>query len=190
MTQRYREMMFTPDVRAAQAENGSAAFNDRHAPSDGRPDELTPAEIQFIQARDSFYMATISATDWPYMQHRGGPRGFIKILGPRTIGIADYRGNRQYVSIGNLAGNDRAALFFMDYMNRRRLKMLAHVRVVGLDEAPDLIERLADPDYGAKLERGLVFEVAAFDWNCPQHITPRFSEAELRAISAAQVMES
>jgi predicted pyridoxine 5'-phosphate oxidase superfamily flavin-nucleotide-binding protein len=194
MTQRYREIMFTPAVREAQAQNGSASMFAGQPPAEGGRDamaeegrdELTEAETTFIRARDSFYMATISATDWPYMQHRGGPRGFVKILGARTIGIADYRGNRQYMSVGNLAGNDRAALFFMDYMNRRRLKVLARARVVDGEREPELIDKLRDPDYRAKLERGLVFEIEAFDWNCPQHITPRFTEAELQALMIAQ----
>lgn len=186
MTERYREMLFTPAVLEAQETNGSASMYVGATPTGGRADELTAAETTFIQARDSFYMATISATDWPYMQHRGGPTGFVKVLGPRSIGIADYRGNRQYVSVGNLAGNDRAALFFMDYMNRRRLKVLAHVRVVDIEAEPDMITKLADGDYRAKVERGLVFDVEAFDWNCPQHITPRFSERELQGLMMAQ----
>jgi uncharacterized protein len=186
MTQRYREIAFTSDVRAAQEANGSAEMMNRNAPSDGTPDKLTEAEIAFITARDSFYMATISATDWPYMQHRGGPQGFVKVLGPRTIGIADYAGNRQYVSVGNFAGNTRAALFFMDYLNRRRLKMLAHARVVDPDKEPDTIAKLKDDGYRARIERGLIFEIEAFDWNCPQHITQRLTVAEMRALSAAQ----
>jgi predicted pyridoxine 5'-phosphate oxidase superfamily flavin-nucleotide-binding protein len=186
MTQRYREIMFTSAVREAQERNGSASMYAGQPPSEAAADELTEAETTFIRARDSFYMATISADDWPYMQHRGGPRGFVKILGSRTIGIADYRGNRQYMSVGNLAGNNRAALFFMDYINRQRLKILSRARVVDSDSEPDLIEQLRDPDYRAKLERGLVFEIEAFDWNCPQHITPRFTEAELQALMIAQ----
>ena len=184
MTQRYRDMMFTPAVRAAQERNGSTDLYDSAAATNEAPDELGEAEIEFITARDSFYMATISATDWPYMQHRGGPKGFVKILGPRTIGIADYRGNRQYVSIGNLADNDRASLFFMDYLNRRRLKMLTRVRLVDLADEPEMAGKLQDPAYRAKVERGLVFEIEAFDWNCPQHITQRLTVDEMRALSA------
>lgn len=189
MTQRYRDLMFTPAVRDVQERNGSAEMYGRQKPGDGAPDELTAAEMAFISMRESFYMATISETGWPYMQHRGGPRGFVKILGPQTIGIADYRGNRQYLSLGNLAGNDRASLFFMDYMGRRRLKVLARVRIAEIDQEPDLIEQLTDPGFGEILERGLIFEVEAFDWNCPKYITPRFTEAELQVIMAQRRAE-
>ena len=182
MTQRYRDMSFTAAVRAAQEDNGSAKMYGRQPPGDGAPDELTAAEMAFIAMRESFYMATISETGWPYMQHRGGPQGFVKILGARTLGIADYRGNRQYLSLGNLAGNDRASLFFMDYMGRRRLKVLARARVAQIAEEPELIKQLTDPGYGEILERGLVFEIEAFDWNCPKYITPRFTEAEMQTL--------
>ena len=179
MTQHYRDLMFTPAVWKAQADNGSAEAYGRLTPGDGTPDGLTAIEAGFISLRDSFYMATIGETGWPYLQHRGGPTGFVKVLGPRMIGIADYRGNRQYVSVGNIAGDNRASLFFMDYPNRRRLKMQTHTRVVDLQSEPELIAGLTDPAYGAKIERGLIFEIEAFDWNCPQHITPRFTETEL-----------
>ncbi len=178
MTRRFFDLAFTPAVRAAQNRNGSGEAYGRLPPSDGAPDELTEIEAVFIALRDSFYMATVNEDGWPYVQHRGGPPGFVKVLGPSSIGIADYRGNRQYVSVGNLKGDSRASLLFMDYPNRRRLKMLARAREIGLADAPDLIARLSDPAYGAKIERGLVFEIEAFDWNCPQHITPRYTEAE------------
>ena len=124
-------------------------------------------------------MATVSETGWPYVQHRGGPRGFLKLLDDRTLAFADYRGNRQYISTGNLATNDRAALILMDYPHRRRLKLYAHVEARDLTADPELATELALPGYRAKVERGLIIHLAAFDWNCPQHITPRFSEAEL-----------
>lgn len=189
MTQRYRDLMFTPAVRDVQERNGSAEMYGRQKPGDGAPDELTAAEMAFVSMRESFYMATISETGWPYMQHRGGPQGFVKILGPQTIGIADYRGNRQYLSLGNLAGNDRASLFFMDYMGRRRLKVLARARIAELDQEPELIKQLTDPGFDEILERGLIFEVEAFDWNCPKYITPRFTEAELQMIMAQRRAE-
>lgn len=180
MTQRYRDLVFTAGVRATQAANGSGDIYRDPAADEGAPDELTPTEMTFIALRDSFYVATVSATGWPYMQHRGGPPGFVKILGRRTIGIAEYRGNQQYVSLGNLADNNRASLFFMDYMNRYRLKVLARARVVDLSDDPELREQLHDPAYEGPLERGVLFEVEAFDWNCPKYITPRFTEAELQ----------
>jgi predicted pyridoxine 5'-phosphate oxidase superfamily flavin-nucleotide-binding protein len=174
----YMDIAATPSVTAAQEANGSAHIwsnLQRDRPSD----RLTAAEAEFITKRDSFYMATVSETGWPYVQHRGGPPGFLRVLDERTLGCADFRGNRQYISLGNLAANDRASLFLMDYANRRRLKIYAHVQATDLAENSDLRTALAQPDYGAKIERALLFHVDAFDWNCPQHITPRFTESEL-----------
>jgi hypothetical protein len=151
------------------------------APAEAKPDELTEKEAGFIAARDSFYMATVSETGWPYIQHRGGPKGFVRILSPNRLAIADFRGNRQYMSVGNLAADNRVSLFFMDYPNRRRLKVLAYASTVGRDEDGDLIATVRDEGYRAVIERAMVFDVEAFDWNCPQHITPRFTEDELVA---------
>jgi uncharacterized protein len=174
----YLDFASTPAVRAAQEANGSSELwaNFKGDRPSGR---LTQAEAAFITARDSFYMATVSESGWPYVQHRGGPPGFIRILGDRALAIPDFRGNRQYISAGNLAANDRAALILMDYSNRRRLKIYAHVEARDLATDPDLAAELALPGYRAKVERGLVFRLVAFDWNCAQHITPRFSETEL-----------
>ena len=184
MTARFLNLTFTPAVKAAQDANGSRNAYARR--DDGsQPDPLTGNETEFIAARDSFYMATTGSGGWPYIQHRGGPPGFVKVLDERTLGLADFRGNRQYISIGNLAGDDRAALFFMDYARRARLKLLGRVRKVDLAEAPDLAKALVDADYGAKVERGLIIDVEAFDWNCPQHITPRFTTAEIEPSIAA-----
>ena len=185
MTQRYREIAFTPAVRAAQVRNGSADIYATAAPgvsAGGEADALTAAEMTFISLRDSFYFATVSASGWPYMQHRGGPPGFVKIISPHQIAIADYRGNQQYVSLGNLADNDRASLFFMDYMNRYRLKVLARARIIDLTGDAALAQQLSDPAYDGALERGILFEIEAFDWNCPKYITPRFTEAELQML--------
>jgi hypothetical protein len=124
-------------------------------------------------------MATVSESGWPYLQHRGGPKGFLKVLDPGTIAFADFRGNRQYVSTGNLEGNDRVALFLMDYANRQRLKLLGHARVVNAANDPAIIESLRDPGYRARVERAVVIGIEAFDWNCRQHITRRFTEEEL-----------
>ena len=174
----FLDIASTPGVRAAQEANGSGEF---WAGFDGDRafDRFTPAEAAFIAERDSFYMATISESGWPYIQHRGGPPGFIRVLDEKTLAIPDFRGNRQYISTGNLATNDRAALILMDYPHRRRLKLYAHVEAKDLAADPKLAAKLALPGYRAKVERGLVIHLAAFDWNCPQHITPRFSEAEL-----------
>lgn len=138
---------------------------------------LGAREIAFIAARDSFYMATVSDTGWPYVQHRGGPVGFLKVLGPTTLGFADFRGNRQYLSVGNLDHDDRVALILMDYPNRRRLKLLGRARLVTPAQAPSVLAGPAAP--AGDIERLMLIEVAAFDWNCALHITPRYTEPEL-----------
>lgn len=178
MTSHFLSLVFTPAVKAAQRALGS---RDSYARHDGasQADRLTDNEIDFIAARDSFYMATVSETGWPYLQHRGGPPGFVKALSDQHLGFADFRGNRQFISLGNLALDGRASLFFMDYANRARLKLIGRMRAVSLADAPDLRALLIDEDYGAVVERGLLIEVEAFDWNCPQHITPRYTLAEL-----------
>jgi uncharacterized protein len=174
----FLDIASTPGVRAAQEANGSGEF---WAGFDGDRafDRFTPAEAAFIAERDSLYMATISESGWPYVQHRGGPPGFIRVLDEKTLAIPDFRGNRQYISTGNLATNDRAALILMDYPHRRRLKLYAHVEAKDLAADSELAAKLALPDYRAKVERALIMHLTAFDWNCPQHIVPRFSEAEL-----------
>lgn len=186
MTAHFFDLAFTPSVQAAQEANGSRRAYARHHVPNAEPDRLSDDETAFIAERDSFYMATVSETGWPYLQHRGGPRGFIKVLDDRTLGLADFRGNRQYVSLGNLTNDDRAALFFMDYPRQARLKVLARVRAVDLASEPELAAALVDGDYKAKVERGLLISVEAFDWNCPQHITPRFTAEEVRPVIAKQ----
>jgi predicted pyridoxine 5'-phosphate oxidase superfamily flavin-nucleotide-binding protein len=174
----FLDIASTPGVRAAQEANASGEF---WAQFDGDRafDRFTTAEAAFIAERDSLYMATVSESGCPYVQHRGGPPGFIRILDEKTLAIPDFRGNRQYISTGNLATNDRAALILMDYPNRRRLKLYAHVEATDLEKDPELAAEVALPGHRAKVERGLVMHLVAFDWNCPQHIIPRFSEAEL-----------
>jgi predicted pyridoxine 5'-phosphate oxidase superfamily flavin-nucleotide-binding protein len=185
MALRFAELMFTPAVKAEQERLGSRASYARvERPEAPARDRLGPAEAAFIAARDSFYVASVGETGWPYIQHRGGPPGFLKVLDDRTLGFADFRGNRQYVSLGNLKGDDRVALFLMDYPHRRRLKLLGHAREVDATTEPELLARLADPGYGATVERGIVITLEGFDWNCPQHITPRFTEAEVQAAAA------
>jgi predicted pyridoxine 5'-phosphate oxidase superfamily flavin-nucleotide-binding protein len=174
----FLDILSTPAVRAAQAANGSAEhWSGFHG--NRTIDRLTKAEALFIAERDSFYMATASQTSWPYVQHRGGPPGFLRVLDEKTLGFADFRGNRQYISVGNLAADDRAALILMDYPGRRRLKILAHLEPKDLAGDPDLTGKLATPGYKAKAERAMLLHLEAVDWNCPQHITPRFTEAEL-----------
>jgi uncharacterized protein len=178
MSYRFLDIASTPGVRAAQNANGSGEYW-ANFEGDRAFDRFTPAEAAFIAERDSFYMATVSESGWPYVQHRGGPPGFIRILDEKTLAIPDFRGNRQYISTGNLATDDRAALILMDYPNRRRLKLYAHVEARDLAADSKLAAKLPLPGYRAKVERGLIIHLAAFDWNCPQHIVPRFSEAEL-----------
>lgn len=174
----FLEIASTPSVLAAQRAMGSERAY-RNFKGDRTFDRFTPNEAAFIAARDSFYMATVSETGWPYVQHRGGPRGFLKVLDETTLAFADYRGNRQYISVGNLAATSRAALILVDYAAGARLKIYAHVEAVAMDN--DLAALFADPDYSAKPERIFVLRLAAFDWNCPQHITPRFTKAEVTA---------
>lgn len=179
MTSRFFNMMFTPAVKAAQAANGSRQAYAGHDDAAAEPDRLTEKEAAFIAARDSFYMATVGEGGWPYIQHRGGPSGFVRVLSDRTLGLADFRGNRQYVSVGNLSHDNRVSLFFMDYPRRARLKLIGRARIVDLDVEPKIAAALADKDYRAKAERGLLIDVEAFDWNCPQHITQRFTLEDL-----------
>jgi predicted pyridoxine 5'-phosphate oxidase superfamily flavin-nucleotide-binding protein len=179
MGNEFGEIVFTPTVKGLQEELGSRKAYASLEAGEHHNNELGPDESDFIAERDSFYMASVSETDWPYVQHRGGPAGFVKILDSKTLGFADFRGNRQYVSVGNLTKNDRVALFFMDYPHRTRLKLLGHAELVGI-ERTEVLESLAVPGYKAKVERGMLIHVAAFDWNCPQHITPRFTQEQVQ----------
>jgi predicted pyridoxine 5'-phosphate oxidase superfamily flavin-nucleotide-binding protein len=178
MSYGFLDVAVTPSVRAAQAAMGSdRVWQDFRGHREF--DKFTPNEVAFIAQRDSFHMATVSETGWPYVQHRGGPPGFLKVVDEKTLAFADYRGNRQYISVGNLGADDRAALILMDYAGQARLKIYAHVETVPLDADPDLAAFVAMPGYKAKPERILLLHLVAFDWNCPQHITPRFTEAEI-----------
>ena len=185
MGHRFLEIAGTPAVHAAQAEHGSRQAYARMEGGVPRNDRLGDDEIAFIAGRDGMVMATVSETGWPYVQHRGGPPGFMKVLDERTIGFADYRGNKQYLSVGNLRADDRVALLLIDPAQRRRLKLLGRAESVDLAEAPALASRLVDSAYGAKVERGFRIRIEAFDWNCPQHITPRFTLEEFAAMTPA-----
>ncbi|WP_454798343.1 pyridoxamine 5'-phosphate oxidase family protein [Novosphingobium lindaniclasticum] len=178
MSYGFLDIAMTPSVRAAQAEMGA----DRqwaHFEGDREFDRFTRNEAAFIAARDSFYMGSVSEDGWPYVQHRGGPAGFLKMVDERTLAFADYRGNRQYISTGNLAANDRACLILMDYPRRMRLKIYAHVEKLSLDADAALTDLVLAPGYKARPERIFRLRLDAFDWNCPQHITPRFTEQEI-----------
>ena len=142
-------------------------------------DPITDEERAFIEARDSFYMATITESGWPYVQHRGGQPGFLRVVSPTRLAFADYKGNRQMLSTGNLAANDRVALFLMDYPRRERLKILGHARVEDARQHPELVAQLAEPEARVIVERLFFIDVLSFDWNCPKYITPRFTAAEV-----------
>ncbi len=184
MGHKFAEIAFTPSVKRVQERMGSRRSYLRLEQGDAHHDVLGPNEAAFIAERDSFYMATVSETGWPYIQHRGGPPGFIRVLDEKTIGFADFRGNRQYVSVGNLDNDDRVSLILVDYPNRARLKILGRARPVGLDDK-DTLEELSIPGYRAVVERGFVIRIEAFDWNCSQHITPRFTLSEIDNATAS-----
>jgi predicted pyridoxine 5'-phosphate oxidase superfamily flavin-nucleotide-binding protein len=187
MRHRFFDIGFTPAVQAEQARRGSrAAYAAASAgKSDGTSaDVIDKRAFAFIEARDTFYLASVSESGWPYVQHRGGPVGFVRRLDERTIGWADYTGNRQYVSVGNAAADDRVAMIFVDYPHRERLKVLGHMRTFDVDARPDLTPRLVVQHHKARVDRFILITVEAFDWNCPQHITPRFTLAEIEKLTA------
>jgi predicted pyridoxine 5'-phosphate oxidase superfamily flavin-nucleotide-binding protein len=181
MGNRYSEIVFTPSVKQIQEAKGSRRAYARLEGGLESNAVLGDDEAQFIASRDSFYLASTGETGWPYVQHRGGPAGFIKVLDSRTIGFGDFRGNRQYVSAGNIAFDDRVALILMDYPQRARLKLLGHARTVTSAES-ELLERLRMPDHRLRIDSGMLISVAAFDWNCPQYITPRYTEKEMEGL--------
>jgi predicted pyridoxine 5'-phosphate oxidase superfamily flavin-nucleotide-binding protein len=181
MAKKYMQIVLTPAVQQAQDK-----YFGKHQVVENAPetDPLTPDEAGFIASRDSFYMATVSETGWPYLQHRGGPPGFVEVLGPNLIGFADFKGNRQLVSTGNLDATDRVALFMMDYPHRTRLKLLGHARVLDAREHPELVDQLVPVALRSKVERLFLIQVISYDWNCPQYITPRFTAAEVEKYAA------
>jgi ferredoxin-NADP reductase/predicted pyridoxine 5'-phosphate oxidase superfamily flavin-nucleotide-binding protein len=183
MGHQFAAIAFTKSVREVQRQFGSRNNYQAMQEGDDYNHLLGEREAAFIAARDSFYMASVSETGWPYVQHRGGPAGFMRILDEKTLGFADFSGNRQYVSVGNIKKDDRVSLFFMDYPNRTRLKLLGRVDLVEPQDSK-LLASLEVDDYRAQVERGLVIHVEAFDWNCPQHITPRYTGSEVDALIA------
>jgi predicted pyridoxine 5'-phosphate oxidase superfamily flavin-nucleotide-binding protein len=176
MAMQYLDLTFTDAVRRAQTQYYGSAGQITGAPE---RDPLGDAETEFIVARDSFYLGTISETGWPYIQHRGGPKGFLKVVNATTLAFADYKGNRQLLSTGNLSVNDRMALFLMDYKNRERLKILGHARVDDARGHAQLVAQLADPQMRSSVERLVFIDVVSFDWNCPKYITPHYSIEEV-----------
>jgi hypothetical protein len=180
MSRAFAEISFTPSVRALQAQNGSAdGYAKFLSPDAARADRIGPAEVEFISGRDGFYQATVSETGWPYVQFRGGPVGFLKVLNDQTIAYADFRGNRQYLSAGNLTEDSRVSMILMDYPNRRRLKIWGKAKLSDMSENPQLMAQLQDISYRGRPERAVVITIEALDWNCPQHIPQRMTLEEL-----------
>ncbi len=185
MAHNFGSLVFTPVVKALQEKYGSRCHYARTESGTPAPDRLGADEAAFIAERDSFYMATVGAGGWPYVQHRGGPKGFLKVIDDRTVAFADFGGNKQYISTGNLATDNRVALIMVDYPSQTRLKILGRAEILTGEPAREWIERLRDPAYKAAIERVDVIRVEAFDWNCSQHITPRFTAEQVKEAVAS-----
>jgi predicted pyridoxine 5'-phosphate oxidase superfamily flavin-nucleotide-binding protein len=180
MAHNFGSLVFTPLIKTLQEKYGSRRQYARMEDGEPSADRLGPEESAFIAERDSFYMATIGATGWPYVQHRGGPKGFLKVIDDHTIAFADFRGNKQFVSTGNIGTDNRVALIMVDYPRQVRLKILGRAEVLEGDPAREWLERLREPGYKAVIERAYLIKIEAFDWNCPQHITPRFTAEQIQ----------
>lgn len=176
MAHKFLDLSFTPHVLSSQQHYYGRA---QVLPPAEQDDPLGPEEVAFIEARDSFYLSSVSETGWPYVQHRGGPAGFCKVTGPNELVFADYKGNRQMLTTGHVASNDRVCLFMMDYPNRERLKLLGHAEVLDAREHPELVQQVTTPELAKITERLVRIRVVAFDWNCPKYITPRYTAAEV-----------
>lgn len=183
MAKNFAEIAFSESVKTQQQKYGSRKSYARMEQM-ARGNEISENEAEFIAERDGFYLATVGESGFPYVQFRGGPKGFLKVLDAKTLAYADFRGNLQYISVGNLTRNDKAALILMDYANRQRLKIYVRIEVVEAKDNPELIAQLQDTSYEAQVERAMVLHVEAFDWNCPQHITPRYTVEEIRELNA------
>lgn len=182
MSHGFLDITVTPAVRAAQVASGvPRPYEPGGNGGEARFTRFTEREAAFIAQRDSFYLASVSETGWPYIQHRGGPVGFLRVVDEHTLAFADYTGNRQYLTVGNLAGSDRVSLFLMDYPNRRRLKILARAEIVPLDADRALTAAVVDPRTAQRVERIVRLRLEAFDWNCPQYITERYTVADIEA---------
>ena len=183
----FGSLVFTPAVKALQEKYGSRRQYAR-LEDGGAPAGLGPEEREYLSERDSFYMASIGASGWPYVQHRGGAKGFLKVIDDRTIAFADFRGNKQFISTGNLTTDNRVALIVVDYARQQRLKILGRAEIFEGEKAKRWLEKARDSEHKAVTERVFVIHVDAFDWNCPQHITPRFTEEEIReAVVPAEI---
>ncbi len=180
MPRKFGEIAFTPEVQAAQAERGSRETYERYIAKGPTNDSIPPPLAEFIGTLEGFYLGTVGSNGYPYIQFRGGPLGFLKVLDEKTLGFADFSGNVQYITVGNLSGNDKAFLFLMDYRHRKRVKIWGRAEFI--ENQPELIERLQMPGYPATIERAIVFHVEATSENCPQHIPIRYSEQEVEAM--------
>ena len=176
----FASLAFTPLVKKLQERYGSRQQYERMERSGGQRDRFTNFETEFLAERDSFYWSNVSVTGWPYVQHRGGPKGFIRVIDDHTLAFADFRGNKQFISTGNLMTDNRVAMILVDYPRQARLKILGRVDILEGDKAGDWLERVRIPGYTAIIERVFVIHVEAYDWNCPQHITPRYTAEEIR----------
>lgn len=183
MGHKFANILFSPTVKAVQKLHGSRESYARWENGSDYNHEIDENVAAFLAERDSFYMASVNADGWPYLQHRGGSKGFMRVLSKNRIGFADYSGNRQYISTGNFQQNNRVALFFMDYPNQRRLKILGRVKLISAEDIEQLA-LLEDDNYQANVERGFIIHIEAFDWNCPQHITPRYDQENLMQMLA------
>lgn len=179
----YAKLAFTDAIKKIQEQQGSRKSYERMERFNSK-EGLTPNEIGMIESRDSFYLASIGENGFPYIQHRGGPKGFLKVITPKTLGFLDFSGNMQYISVGNIATNNKVSLILMDYPQRARLKIYAEVAIHTLEDDPNLTKSLSLENYKHRPERIMVFHIKAFDWNCPQHITPRYTAEEVDAILA------
>lgn len=186
MAYNFGSLVFSPAVKELQERYGSRRQYARMEGSDApaRGDAIGPHEREFLAQQDSFYMASIGSTGWPYVQHRGGPKGFLKVIDEHTLAFADFRGNKQFVSIGNLTTDSRVSLILVDYPHQARLKVLGTAEVLEGERARDWIGKVRMPEYTAVVERVLIIRVQALDWNCPQHITPRFTTEQIRDVLA------
>jgi predicted pyridoxine 5'-phosphate oxidase superfamily flavin-nucleotide-binding protein len=184
---RYAAIAFTPAVKEFQQRYNSRASYAKYD-EDAAPPNLGEEERLFIESRDSLFMATVTETGWPYVQHRGAPPGFLRVLDSRTIAFADFRGNKQYISAGNISRDDRVALFLIDYPNRERLKLFVRARIVNGESDPESIAAVAVAGYPAHVERAIVMSVEGFSWNCSQHITPRYTLEEFAALSEGEAV--
>ncbi len=180
MTDNFTELAFTESVKAQQEKYGTRAAYSRVERGGKFRNQLTWQEKKHIADRDGFYLSSVGENGWPYMQFRGGPKGFLKAIDDHTLAFADFRGNGQYISTGNFIDNNKTMLFLMDYPNKRRLKIWAEAEVLDAADHPELAQQLIMPDYEAIVERIIVFKVHAFDWNCPQHIIPRYTQEEVK----------